>query len=303
MADTHRMSEPAAGDAVLGYLAEHAARLGELAPAARRDEPDAVHRMRVSARRLRSAMRTFRTVLDTGATAPLVEELSWLGAVLGTDRDREVLTDRLSARVDELPEQLVVGPVRARLRIWSVRRRSSTRSDVLEALDGPRFRALLDALDALLTEPPLRPDAQLPAARVLSRRLLRDWQRLADRMEPALATAPGPQRDVRLHTARKAAKRARYAAEAARPVLHRPARKFKVEMQALQELLGEHQDSVVARGTLRGLAAQADAAGESAFTYGLLHQVEHDRALAAERRAPRLWQRASRPKLRRRLGG
>ncbi|AXI77548.1 CYTH and CHAD domain-containing protein [Peterkaempfera bronchialis] len=292
-----------AGDAVLRYLAEHTEQLTALDAAVRRDRPDAVHRMRVSTRRLRSTLKTFRTVLDRRATEWLAEELKWLGAELGAERDREVLTERLDTRVAELPDALVVGPVPARLRIRAVRRRAETGAALQAALDSPRYLALLDALDALAGRPPLLPAAHRPAARVLSRAVRRDWRRLARRMEVALAAPPGHQRDLLLHEARKAAKRARYAAEAARPVLGRPAKRFGARLKAMQQLLGEHQDSVVARTALRELAAQADAAGESAFSYGLLHQVEHDRAATAERQLPRAWRRASRRRLRRRHTG
>src|SRR6185437_2767716 len=48
-----------AGEVVTAYLAEQVAALKALDPAARRDEPDAVHQMRVAVRRLRATLRTF----------------------------------------------------------------------------------------------------------------------------------------------------------------------------------------------------------------------------------------------------
>ncbi|MFF4651896.1 CHAD domain-containing protein [Streptomyces sp. NPDC001380] len=296
-----RTGRATAADAVLAHLAGHTERLTALDAAVRRDLPDSVHRMRIAARRLRSALKTFAGVLDPAATGPLADELRWLGAELGADRDREVLDARLRGRVAALPAPLVVGPVPARLELWSVRRAADTRPRVLAALDSPRCAALYDALEALLADPPPGPDAGRPAARVLPAALRRDWRRLAKRVGPALAAPPGPGRDRLLHEARKAAKRARYAAEAAQPVLGRPAKRFRDRMKELQELLGEHQDAVVARTVLRELAAAADAAGEPSFTWGVLHQVEQDAADAAERRLPRAWRRASRPGLRRRL--
>ena len=85
---------------------------------------------------------------------------------------------------------------------------------------------------------------------------------------------PSPARDVALHGTRKAAKRARYAAEAARPTLGKPAKKLGKRVKAVQSLLGEHQDSVVARAALREFAIQSHGAGESAFTWGLLYGRE-----------------------------
>jgi CHAD domain-containing protein len=60
-------------------------------------------------------------------------------------------------------------------------------------------------------------------------------------------------------------------------------------MKALQNLLGEHQDSVMARQALRELSAVAHAAGESAFTYGLLHEREEQRAVRVEAELPGFW--------------
>lgn len=282
--------------AVLAYLAEQVRALVELDPAVRRDEPDSVHRMRVATRRLRSAFRSYAEVLDRTVTDPVGDELKWLAGELGIDRDREVLTARLREGLAALPGPLRVGPVRARLRTWSAARRHGARQHLIAVLDGRRYLALLDTLDALLADPPRAAWADRPAAKALPEVVERDFRRLARRVEAALATPPGPERDVALHGARKAAKRTRYAAEAARPELGKPAKKFAKEMTALQDLLGDHQDSVVAREALRQLAAQAHAAGENAFSYGVLHGREEARAAERERELPGLWSRAAAPK-------
>ena len=59
------------------------------------------------------------------------------------------------------------------------------------------------------------------------------------------------------HEVRKSAKRLRYAAESARPVFRSRAKRLACRAEALQELLGEHQDTVVARGVLRELGVHA----------------------------------------------
>ncbi len=85
-----------------------------------------------------------------------------------------------------------------------------------------------------------------------------------------------------MHEARKSAKRTRYAAEAAAPALGEPAERVAAHAKALQGLLGEHQDSVMARLALRELAAHAQEAGESAFTYGVLYGREERAAADCE---------------------
>ncbi|MCP3817713.1 CYTH and CHAD domain-containing protein [Streptomyces sp. A3M-1-3] len=283
---------------VLGYLREQVASIVAHDPAVRRDLPDSVHQMRVATRRLRSAFKTYRKVLDRTVTDPLGDELKWLGAELGVDRDLEVLTERLESRIAEVPGTLLLGPVAARLRIWTVSRRSGSRRKTLDVLDSKRYLALLESLDVLLADPPLRSAASRSPHKLLPKAVLGDYDRLAGRVEHALALDPGEERDVAMHEARKAAKRARYAAELADPALGKPARRFAKRMKSVQTLLGDHQDSVVARESLRTLAIEAQAAGESAFTWGLLYGHEEAQAVERERELPEVWAKASRPALR-----
>ncbi|WP_344400196.1 CHAD domain-containing protein, partial [Promicromonospora sukumoe] len=59
-------------------------------PAALADEPDAVHRLRTSVRRLRNVLAAFKRYLDRDAAAELRSRLKELGDVLGKARDLEV---------------------------------------------------------------------------------------------------------------------------------------------------------------------------------------------------------------------
>ena len=90
-------------------------------------------------------------------------------------------------------------------------------------------------------------------------------------MKVADRLAPGDERDLQWHEARKASKRLRYAAEVAAPVLEKPANRL---VKQVQELLGDHQDAVVARPVLRDIGIAAHLEGENGFTYGLLHQQQ-----------------------------
>ncbi|MER7788000.1 CYTH and CHAD domain-containing protein [Streptomyces sp. NPDC097640] len=287
---------PTAGDVVLRYARAQIAAVVSLDPAVRLDAPDSVHRMRVATRRLRSSFRSYRKVLDRAVTDPIGDELKWLAGELGIDRDREVLTARIEERLAEVPDELRAGPVAERLGTWSRTSRRGSRERLIGVLDGERHLALLASLDALSADPPLRPAADRPAEDVILAAVLRDYERLAALVAAALAAPPGHDRDIAMHEARKKAKRARYAAEAARPALGKPAKAFAGLMTELQELLGDHQDSVVAREALRDLAEQAHAAGERDFTFGVLYAREE--ALAARREAelPALWAEVSREK-------
>ncbi|MFD3807090.1 CHAD domain-containing protein [Streptomyces sp. NPDC058611] len=286
-----------AGAHVLAYLRAQRDTLVAQDPAVRRNLPDSVHQMRVATRRLRSAFKTYRKVLDRDATDPVGEELRWLAAELGVDRDQEVLLERIQTRLGELTRTLVTGPVRSRLRVWNATRRAGSRRRALAVLDGKRYVALLDALDVLLDDPPLRDAAARPAREVLPAAVLRDFERLAGRVGDALAMEQGHDRDLALHDARKAAKRARYAAEAAVPALGKPAKRLAEAVKSVQSLLGDHQDGVVAREALRGLAAQAQGAGEPGFTWGVLYGREEALADLRERELPDVWAEAADPAL------
>ncbi|WEH41828.1 CYTH and CHAD domain-containing protein [Streptomyces sp. AM 2-1-1] len=287
-----------AGAQVLAYVRQQIETIITLDPAVRRELPGAVHRMRVATRRLRSAFTTYRKVLDRTVTDPVRAELKWLAAELGTGRDHEVLEARLFHHVDGVEPTLLLGPVRGRLERWGAAERAASHERILAALDGERHLALLGALDALLADPPLLPAAGRDAAGPLTSAVLKDHHRLAVRIRHALDLPPGHDRDLAMHEARKAAKRARYAAEAARPALGKPAKRLARRVKAVQSLLGDHQDGVVARDALRALAVHAHGAGESAFTWGLLYGREEAEAALLEARLPRVWGRASRARLR-----
>ncbi|PJM92220.1 CHAD domain-containing protein [Streptomyces sp. CB01373] len=292
------------GEHVHAYVRGLVATLTDLDPAVRRGRPDAVHRMRVACRRLRGCLRTWRSVLDRSVTDPVRADLRWLGGELGAERDHEVLAERLTAAVGELPGELVLGPVTARLRAWDVTRRAQTRRRTLEALASPRYRTLLDSLHALVAEPPLR--AQAAAGKphkVMAKALRKEDGRLHRRMQRALSLPPGAERDAAIHHARKAAKRVRYAAEAARPALGKAAGRLRRRAKAVQKAGGDHHDAVVARDALRRLAVAAHAAGEPGFTWGVLHGQERAAAGVREQELSRLWGRPSQPGPRRKRGG
>jgi CHAD domain-containing protein len=277
-------AQSTAGDVVLAYLRHQVAAISRDDPLVRRGEPDAVHQMRVATRRARSALQAFGRVIERDSTRPLCAELKWLAAALGQARDAEVLRDRLTSGLAAIPAALVVGPVEARMTAHFTAELRRAGRAALRALDGQRYLRLLDDLDALLADPPLTALAQRTAGRALAKPV-RQAQR---RLQRALAAVPGAEdRDAAIHEARKAAKRARYAAEAAVPALGGKAGRQASQARELQQLLGDHHDSVVARTVLLDLAAQARADGHDTFSYGLMYQSQVWLAATIEQALPR----------------
>jgi CHAD domain-containing protein len=285
-----------AADVVLAYAGSQVAAIMALDPLVRRDAPDAVHQMRVATRRLRSTLKSFGGVLRAADCEQLGDELKWLGGVLGTARDAEVLAAHVQAGLDRLPPELIIGPVRARVRAHFAPVEAEARAAVLAALDGDRYLALLDGLDTLLSDPPLTPEAGRPAAEVLPAAIRRTRRRVHRRIRRARHTPAGPGRDTALHEARKAAKHARYAAEAASPVFGKRARRFAKRVKKVQSVLGDQHDSVVTRATVRDLGVRAHLAGENAFTFGVLYEQDACHAAELEAQALRAAKRAAKRK-------
>ncbi|HEY4631285.1 MAG TPA: CHAD domain-containing protein, partial [Blastococcus sp.] len=114
-----------AGQFVLAALRDQLADLQAADVLLRTEQPDAVHQVGVAARRLRSTLTAFRPVLDRDATRPLRDELAWLGRQLAEARDREVALTHLRTVVAAEPEELVLGPVAARLQQLHLREERS----------------------------------------------------------------------------------------------------------------------------------------------------------------------------------
>ena len=76
---------------------------------ARAGEPDAIHAVRIAARRLRSTLTSYRKLLPPTEARRLAEELRWLGSALSPARDAEVMRDRLLGALAATPDDLVVG--------------------------------------------------------------------------------------------------------------------------------------------------------------------------------------------------
>jgi CHAD domain-containing protein len=289
-------SSSPAGQVVLAYLRTHAEQLKSLDPMVRRDEPDAVHQMRVATRRLRSTLRSFGHIIRRDGTERLAAELKWLGGALGAARDGEVLARHLQAGLDQIPGELIIGPVHARVQRHFAPVRADARTALLAALDSRRYFSLLDELDRLLAEPPLTPQAAMPAHDAMPAAARRSYRKVRRRMRRAPA---GRSADTALHEARNAAKRARYASEAMTPALGKNARRFAKQMKRVQSVLGDHQDSVIARQAERELGISAHLAGENAFSYGLLYGRDACDGERLKAQARRTWKRSSRRRYRR----
>jgi CHAD domain-containing protein len=244
---------------------------------------DPIHDTRVAIRRLRSTLRVFRRVLNRSAVSDFDSELSWFAGLLGDVRDCQVQRRRFTAALDEFPEELVLGPVRSHVRSELQSIEFPARALVRDVMDSPRYLAIMAVLRNWRTNPPINPAAT-------KGQLIRKARRAGRKADRRLTAALRDGDDAMLHRARKAAKRARYAAELVQPIGGaKQTKRIRKRYKGIQSVLGDHQDTVVASAALRRMAVSAGTtAGENGFTFGLLFSREQQIAEECRRRARNL---------------
>ncbi|NIK54834.1 CYTH and CHAD domain-containing protein [Kribbella shirazensis] len=280
--------KPRTSDLFRAYAGAQVQAIRERDPEVRRDVPDSIHKFRVATRRLRSALATYRPAVDRAAGDELRAELKWLAGELGAARDAEVQREHFAAEVAEQPVELVMGRVAGRIDDHLRQVYKEGRAGALAALESPRYFRLLDALDELVAKPPVTGDDR-KASKQIGELLDHDYRRMRKAVRRSQDAETDAEQDHELHEVRKAAKRLRYAAESAVPVLGDEAAELAARAEEVQEVLGEHQDSVVSRDLLRQLALQVYAEGGNPFTYGRLHAAEEARGTSSRDAFYKLW--------------
>jgi CHAD domain-containing protein len=250
----HRMPSRSRFDQVVAAMSAQVDAIRALRAGARRArDPEAVHRMRVAVRRLRAILRARRPVVarrsDEEGVDRLRRELKWLGIALGQVRDLDVLRAHLqSLRVDaRAGGRAAHGRLLRHIRADRARAVTALRA----ALDGRRYARLLARLDAMLAAARERTeDVSLPdvAAEEFAR------------LRRAVKRLPKHPSAAELHEIRIKVKHARYAAELAQLDVGRRAERFVAKAKALQDILGAHQDAVVAERYVLRAAGQAPGA-------------------------------------------
>lgn len=232
-------------------------------------DPESLHDMRVAVRRLRALLRAGQPLLAVD-TSELDGRLKQLGRALGEVRDLDVLLERLEGEAAELGGE---DAQHAEALLATLRtERSCSRSRLLAALRSDEYVALLD--DTARTIEKLEPSGTETSLDELA-------DRAFARLRKAVRKLPKEAADAELHAARKKGKRARYAAELA------SRKKFVKRAKKLQDVLGEHQDAVVAAQRLRALAA--DAQPKQALAAGRLVEREHEHRREARAAWPKAW--------------
>ncbi|MBA3234109.1 MAG: CHAD domain-containing protein [Propionibacteriales bacterium] len=284
---------------VLGaHIAAQVAAIVELEPQVRADRHDAVHQMRVACRRLRSALATFRRLVDRDVTDPVRGELRWLAGVLGEARDVEVMLDRLRTFAAMEPPDVAGEESSTHLELALREAGSDARVRVVQALDSARYSQLLDDLVAIVAQPPWTSLAHQPARKVLPKQVRRDWKRLRSDVAVAEGASTPEARAELLHDVRKTSKRLRYANDALAPAFGRDAKRLAKAAERLQTVLGDHHDGVVSQQLLMSLAARPGLDASHVLLYGRLHALEQAQRAETEPRYAKAWKQVAKKRLR-----
>ena len=114
----------------------------------------------------------------------------------------------------------------------------------------------------------------------------------------AIVDEPLDEHVTGLHELRKAAKRAGTRRSRWCPLFGADASRAAARAEALQDVLGEHQDSVHSQDALRRLGVSAHLSGENGFTFGVLLGGERQRAAAADADHHEVYRRTTTKKVR-----
>lgn len=293
-------------------------------------DPEHIHRARVATRRLRSVLRAFAPLVsgkpavpgkpdvpgEAGDSRPtwfaeLSEDLKWFGGTLGTARDADVRLQSLERDCATLPS--LDSPGAAALLGAAREQQASSHQDLLDAMATGHYLELLRELEALasragsgLPEVPVQFWSMLsqPAAEGMPSLAQHQW-RSARKAVARLGDKPA---DDQLHTVRIQAKRLRYMAEVAAPVVRRPedrraATSTARAAAALQDVLGDLHDAVVREQWLRDAAsrrparAKAEALVATGVAAGQLIAAAQERQRAQRSAWAAAWDQLDRKKL------
>jgi CHAD domain-containing protein len=272
----------AAGSAARTTVAVYLRALIEQVAGAQRGETEAVHQVRVAARRLRAAVSLFAPYIASLRPKVMDERLKWLGNQAGVVRDLDVLDGLLHRRAKKLDPQLGkdLEPMFEEVRV----RRAKAANDLARSLASNRYKALVARLSAPIAITH-RGDAAFGAvAGNLFAPMLKSVLRAGGDMHKD----PTPDE---LHRLRKRAKSSRYALEMMLAIDHKQLAPMLKGLEDLQDKVGAHHDAVVAAAWIKEFAGSRQLPAGVAFACGATAEAFRRRELKLKRRGIKQWNR------------
>ncbi|HEV7385247.1 MAG TPA: CHAD domain-containing protein [Phenylobacterium sp.] len=242
----------------LAQIAANAASLRD------KPHPEAVHQLRVGARRLRSALSTFKPAVADDGLETVKADLKWLSHACDRPRNLDVFADETLAPA-EVGEEPPRGVKALRKAIDAERRRAWSQAS--ETASSARFRALMIDVTAWVETGAWRKGKA--AAEPIQDFAGQALDRHRKTFEKRRRAAEGGDDEARHHL-RIEAKKLRYAVEAfSRLYPQKRVRRYLHSLKDLQEVLGALNDLAVAEPLLASLALSPEAAYAAGELVGL----------------------------------
>jgi CHAD domain-containing protein len=241
-------------------------------------DSEALHRMRVAIRRMRAIIRAVRTFLAPEWTEHVRQELGWVGSLLGEVRDGDVLLESFRQNFHDL--SILEQPAFQSILKKFEDQRSMARAKLLEGLRSDRYLNLLNHFEDSLTRLPFQPSPLTITG--LARNAFHKAQDFVNASNSLF-----PKND--LHRTRILLKRARYALELAEPLLGKRAKQFLKQAQHTQDLLGRHQDAIVAEQRLLAIKQYSRSTGIAYVTGRMVERLRNQQSQVYQQ-LPKQWQ-------------
>lgn len=279
-ADADPASDPRAALAL--YLREHTRALLLADIEQRRHTPEAAHDLRVAARRLRSALQTHGAAIpDDELVSATVDDLRWIGRRLGETRDVEVQQARFAEHLDTTADIPDRDALRTLSDAYFGELAEAAEQVAIDTMTSSRYLAVFESLAALTAA--CATTAATTGRKAARKKASSAVEHLVGKIDSRIRAADeadDPQTHGELlHRVRKGVKRLRYTVEVMQPAHSKRVSRALSGYKDLQKLLGEHQDSVVARShvlaMLEEFGSEVPGRGTVAgFGLGLLYARE-----------------------------
>lgn len=246
--------------------------------AALRQGVNSAHETRLAARKILSVLRVMDDCFATEPARQLTAELSWFAGILGIVTDCDTRRKRL--------RKALSGPNVAAAHLSGrhvVKQELDLDRQVAiltleDALDSPRYAALLDMLSVWRTSMPFTSAATKRGKRNAKRYVERADTELEFRLSAIHSTASNGS----LHAARIAARRTRFVAELAQPAIGKPAGLARAKAVEIQDRLGDHRDALITAELSNRLTSTLEGDGRN-ILISVADRIEHDVEVARKR--------------------
>jgi len=242
-------------------------------------DPEELHQLRVTARRIDATLSLFKQHLPPALVRARKTAKSLLRS-LGATRDLDVQLAGLDAYCQELPqdERQALEPLKERLTI----ERARARTRMMRALDSQSTRRWIQTLTSASEAKPAANDAGVATiAAVMPQRVRRRFRRL----RKAVRRLGGDSSMEDYHKVRRRAKQLRYALESGAVSYGKPADEMLKALRRMQDKLGAYQDAHMARTHLNALAADPACALPPATLFHMGRLAEHHARVTSEARS------------------